>query len=117
MASLSKAAISRSRSVAAFRPGFLGATTRLTSTVPDRNELRRRQLDTTKSESMVRFEKQMEQSKIRLDEQMARIKKQMEQDSIHFDTQLEQDSRRFNVKLGLVIAIPVAYKWYLVHKN
>ena len=58
----------------------------------------RRQLDTTTSESMVRFEKQMEQSKSRFDEQM------------------EQDSRRFNIKLGLVIAIPVAYKWYLVHK-
>ena len=61
MASLlvAKTAISRSRTVA-FRPGlFLTAKkTRTKSTVADMNELRR-QLDTTKSESTVRFDQLM----------------------------------------------------------
>lgn len=35
---------------------------------------------------------------------------------VRFEKQMAQIWSRFNTKLGLVIAIPVAYTWYLGHK-
>ena len=102
MISLAKAAISRSRA-AAFRPGGLAGKTRSKSTtvVPDMNELRR-QLDTTKSESMVRFEKLIEQSSRRFDTLMEQNAKLSSDTSTRMDKMSAETSSRMDKMLALV---------------
>ena len=111
MASLlvAKTAISRSRTVA-FRPGlFLTAKkTRTKSTVADMNELRR-QLDTTKSESTVRFDQLM---KAMMD-QNANISNQTSSQILKMST---ETSNRMDKMLALVLGFIVAGVGYLSHE-